>query len=197
MQFSFSIIAQSQALTKQEAREDWLRKVLSAQQHIRKNGPKKVQDLELITLAELEEIRRIWVIEKHELEDSLPEVYQSATGHPYPGGRLDDNLVIGIAEMNLLRDLCEGDELHFQLTRELLSVEKQHKSMLRRVGLFKAIEKAFIRNFYDNEEDAVSRARQNRDALDTAQEQTFNNVSTMVQEIPDLLKAMEPTRDSG
>ncbi len=177
---------------KQKVREDWLRKVLAAQKHIRENGPAEVRDIELITLEELEEIRRIWVIEKHEIEDSLPGVYEAATGQAYPGGRLDDNLVMGAAEMGLLRELCGDDELHFQLTRELLSIEKRHKSMLRRSGLFDALEDAFFRNFYDGEEDAVSRARQRRDALELAQEHVFDGASPMVQESPDLFE-----RDGG
>ncbi|MGD9537113.1 MAG: DNA phosphorothioation system sulfurtransferase DndC [Alphaproteobacteria bacterium] len=173
---------------KQKVREGWLRKVLAAQRHIRENGPPEVRDIELITLDELEEIRRIWVIEKHEIEDSLPGVYEAAAGQPYPGGRLDDNLVMGAAEMGLLRELCGEDDLHFQLTRELLSIEKRHKSMLRRAGLFDALEDAFFRNFYEGEDDAVSRARQRRDALELAQEQVFDGASPMVQESPDLFE---------
>jgi DNA sulfur modification protein DndC len=179
---------------KQSVREDWLRKVLAAQRHIRENGPSEVRDMELITLEELEEIRRIWVIEKHEIEDSLPRVYEAATGQTYPGSHLDDNLVMGAAEMGLLRDLCGDDDLHFQLTRELLSIEKRHKSMLRRAGLFDALEQAFQRGFYDNEEDAIGRARQRRDALGSAQERTLSATSPMVQEIPDLFDQDEVRR---
>ena len=145
-----------------------------------------MRDIELITQDELEEIRRIWVVEKHEAEDSLPGVYETATGQPYPGGRLDDNLAIGASEMGLLRNLCGDDELHYQLTRELLSIERQHKSMLRRAGLFDALEQAFYRNFYDNQEDAVDRARQHRDALDMAREQVFDGASPIIKEVPDL-----------
>jgi DNA sulfur modification protein DndC len=152
---------------KQEVRANWLRKVLKAQKHIHKNGPPEVGDLQLITLAELEEIRRIWVVEKHEIEDTLPALYEESTGERYPGGRIDDNLVMGAPEMKILKDLCGSDELHFQLARELLSVEKQYKSMLRRAGLFDAMDDAFHRNFYENEDDAVARARLMRDAIDT------------------------------
>lgn len=155
---------------KQESREMWLKRVLEAQQHIRENGPEEVRDIELITLEELEEIRRIWVVEKHEIEDNLPRVYKEATGESYPGGSLDDNLVMGAAEMGLLRELCDKDDLHFQLVRELLSIEKRHKSMLRRAGLFDAIESSFYRNFYEDEDDAVERARLRRDALGEARE---------------------------
>lgn len=153
---------------KQEVRANWLRKVLRAQRHIQENGPSEVHDLELITLPELEEIRRIWVVEKHELEDTLPALYEAVMDERYPGGRIDDNLVMGAAEMGILRELCGPDDLHFQLARELLSIEKKYKSMLRRAGLFDAMERAFHRSFYDNEVDAIEHARQRRDALGSA-----------------------------
>ena len=167
---------------KQGVRENWLRKVLSAEQHIREHGPEEVRDLELITLEELEAIRRIWVVEKHEIEDSLPDVYESVTGVAYPGARLDDNLAIGGAEMGLLREVCGEDDLQFQLTRELLSIEKRHKSMLRRAGLFNAIEQAFHRSSYDGEEDAIARARERRDSLDVARKRILEDSALTVQE---------------
>ena len=83
----------------QSAREEWLRKLLIAQTYIRKNGPPEVRGIELITLEELQEIRRIWVVDKHELEDALPRIYREATGNDYPGRPLDDNLVIAEEEM--------------------------------------------------------------------------------------------------
>ena len=160
---------------KQEAREMWLRQVLEAQMHIRRTGPEAVRDIELITLDELEEIRRIWVVDKHEIEDNLPGIYREVTGKPFPGRKLDDNLVMGATEMELLKELCNGDALHFQLVRELISVEKQHKSMLRRYGIFDALDSSFHRNFYDNEDDAINRARQKRDALEEVQGQTLED----------------------
>src|SRR6185295_15550904 len=59
----------------QSVREKWLTRVLEAQCWVRRNGPEHVRDIELISLAELHEIRRIWVVEKHEFEDTLPQIY--------------------------------------------------------------------------------------------------------------------------
>jgi DNA sulfur modification protein DndC len=150
----------------QAAREEWLRKVLAAQRHIRAHGPEVVREIELITLAELAEIRRLWVLEKHEIEDNLPRIYQEVLSRPYPAGHVDDNLVLGVEEMAILREICGGDDLHFQLTRELLDVERQHRSMARRAGLFKALEQALRRGFYENAEDAEQRALLRRSLLD-------------------------------
>ncbi|MFT4177401.1 MAG: DNA phosphorothioation system sulfurtransferase DndC [Luteolibacter sp.] len=143
----------------QESRELWLTKLLKAQTHIRKRGPEDVRKIELITLEELQEVRRIWVVDKHELEDSLPGIYQQATGDPYPGATLDDDLVLGATEMAQLAAICEGDRLHYELSRELLSLTRQQRNAARRAGLFEKLEKTFSKHFYDDKEDAVNRAR--------------------------------------
>jgi DNA sulfur modification protein DndC len=143
----------------QSAREEWLKNLLSAQTFIRNNAPPEVRDLELVTMQELQEIRRIWVIDKHELEDSLPRIYKEATGQDYPGKPLDDNLVMGELEMNNLLEICGDDRLHYELTRELLSITRQQRSLSRRSGLFEQLEKAFRRHYYDDREDALNRAR--------------------------------------
>lgn len=143
----------------QAAREDWLLRLLKAQSWIRLRGPKEVRNIELITLDELQEIRRIWVIDKHEMEDSLPRIYAEATGQPYPGVRLDDNLQLGVDELSELRRICMGDLLHYELIRELLSVERQHRVSARRSGMIDTLEKSIRRHFYDDEADAIAVAR--------------------------------------
>ena len=54
----------------QQSRQIWLSKLLTAQVDVRRLSSKP--NLTIISLEELQEIRRIWVIDKHELEDSLP-----------------------------------------------------------------------------------------------------------------------------
>lgn len=143
----------------QPSREDWLRRLLAAQRWVRENGPSYVQDIELITPAELEEVRRLWVVEKHELEDSLPVIYEECMGVPYPGRPFTDVSTFGRDELLLLRELCSGDTLHYQLVRELLDVQLAYRSSLRRAGLYEKLEKAFSKHFYEDEADAVDRAR--------------------------------------
>jgi DNA sulfur modification protein DndC len=143
----------------QDSREQWLKRLLEAQTHIRKHGPEDVRSIELLTIAELEEIRRIWVVDKHELEDILPRIYREATGEEYPGAILDDDLVLGANEMEHLAEICEEDRLHYELTRELLSLTRQQRNSARRAGLFEKFDKTFGKHFYDNQEDALTRAR--------------------------------------
>lgn len=156
----------------QSAREDWLTRLLQAQAWIRGNGPDYVRSLELVTLAELEEIRRIWVVDKHEFEDSLPRIYQTATGDPYPGGPLDEHLPLGADVIDSLREVVGEDRLHFELVRELLDIEQRHRAQVRRAGLFGSLEKALRRGFYDDEHDATVRAQRRTSAIERADEQS-------------------------
>lgn len=143
----------------QQAREHWLRMLLEAQAWIRANGPAQVRDLELIKLDELEEIRRIWVADKHEFEDSLPVIYQQATGIPYPGGPLDEHLPLGAEIVAVLREVTGDDLIHFEMVRALLDVEQRHRAQARRAGLFDELEAVLRRGAYDDEADAVDQAR--------------------------------------
>lgn len=151
---------------KQFAREDWLKRLLEAQAWIRENGPDYVTSLDLVTLEELEEIRRIWVVDKHEFEDSLPGIYEAAMGQPYPGGKLDEHLPLGSDMIDSLRQVVGEDRLHFELVRELLDIEQRHRAQVRRSGLFESLEKSLRRGFYDDEDDATLRAQRRKAALD-------------------------------
>jgi DNA sulfur modification protein DndC len=146
----------------QSAREDWLRDLLAAQTRIRAHGPKDVRSIELITLKELQEIRRIWVVDKHEMEDSLPRIYEEVTGQKYPGPRLDDSMAIHAEDLALLREACGDDSLHYELTRELLGVTRQSRASQRRAGHYDRLEKTFGKHYYDTPEEAV-RYAQKRD----------------------------------
>jgi DNA sulfur modification protein DndC len=145
---------------KQDSREEWLRKLLQAQTYIRKNGPVDVRSIELITPEELREIRRIWVVDKHEMEDSLPRIYLETTGEDYEGEALDDDLVLGPHEMLQLKEICGDDRLHYELTRELLSHTRQQQSTAKRSGLTSQLERSFGKHFYDDREDAMKRANE-------------------------------------
>ncbi len=154
----------------QASREDWLRKLLRAQQTIRgnPNTQSPVRSMQLITLDELREIRRVWVVEKHELEDSVPRIYADEVGERFPDGRLDDNAIFGAEELAILKELCGEDALHYELVRELLHIEQRFRTMARRSGLYDALEKAFSRGSYSDAQDALDRALRRRDSLAAA-----------------------------
>ena len=140
----------------QKSRENWLRKLLQAQKWAREHGPEDVSNIELITPAELHEIRRIWLIDKHEIEDILPRIFFEETGEIFEGPK--PQFVIQETMFETLREICEDDELQYQMVRDLISVETKYTSMAKRSGLFEELEKSIKRSFYGDKADALEYA---------------------------------------
>lgn len=149
----------------QTSRESWLRKLLKAQRIVRDNPrtPDAVKGIQLISIEELHEIRKIWLLDKHEVEDSLPRIYQEEMGSNFPARSLYDIQPFGADEMQILREICGDDELQFELIRELLEVERNYRGMAKRANLFSRIEDAFRRSFYEDVDDATARARRRKE----------------------------------
>ncbi len=142
----------------QASREEWLTKLLSVQEAIRNDPltPPLVREIELITPDELNEIRRIWVVEKFEIEDSLPRIFETVTGRKLEGPAPDASQAFGFEEMDILKEeVCLGDELKFQCLRELLEVQRRFRGTTRRAGLYSKLEAAIKRGFFENSEDAL------------------------------------------
>ena len=148
-----------------------------------------MRKIDLITLPELEEIRRIWVVGKHEFEDRLPVVYEETMGSPYPGNPMDELMPLGADDVAVLRNLTNGDQLHFEMVRELLDIEQRHRSQGRRAGLFDALEGALKRGFYMDETDATARARRRielgtKQAISLADPEPVDFVSDATRRVP-------------
>lgn len=155
----------------QEKREYWLRKLLEAQTVVRSLGPEIVRDIQLISSAELEEIRRLWVFEKHEIEDSLPQIYEESTGIPYPGAtQFEEQGLFGAEEVTLLKELCGDDRLQYELLRELINTEQQYRTKMSRRGIFDALEKAVTKYYYVDQDDALDMAKRRKHDHDRAAE---------------------------
>jgi DNA sulfur modification protein DndC len=124
-------------------REYLLHRLLETQAIVREKAPAEMKDIELISVAELSEIRRIWLEEKHEFDDALPRIYEAVTGDPFEDFRSsNDSFFLGLDEWNILEEICD-DPMHFELMRRLLSTERKFQTMSRRVGIIDALEKHF------------------------------------------------------
>ncbi|MBO1047882.1 DNA phosphorothioation system sulfurtransferase DndC [Dolichospermum sp. UHCC 0684] len=151
-------------------REYWLRKLLTAQKEMRENAPENMRDITLISQAELSEIRRIWLEEKHEFDDSVPRIYEEVTGEvfkdPRPGA---DQSILGSDEWGVLEEICEGDGMHLELMARLLDTERQFKKKTRRVGIYESLEKCFDTSSRSPEK-AIANAHLKRDLRQAALE---------------------------
>ncbi|MBD2147330.1 DNA phosphorothioation system sulfurtransferase DndC [Sphaerospermopsis sp. FACHB-1194] len=151
-------------------REYWLRKLLKIEKQIRHTAPENMRDITLISMEELSEIRRIWLEEKHEFDDSLPRIYQEVTGEefkdPRPGA---DYSLLGSDEWEVLEEICEGDAMQLELMAKLLDTERQFKKKTRRVGIFDSLEKCFETSSR-SQQDAIDYAHFKRDLRQAASE---------------------------
>ncbi|NTZ40628.1 DNA phosphorothioation system sulfurtransferase DndC [Enterobacter sp. JMULE2] len=145
---------------RQNFREYMLRKVLEAQEKVRQMGPEEVRNIELVSLEDLEAIRKIWIEIKNEVEDNLPAIYFETTGRVYPGAKHKSHPLLNSYVLSKLKEKCKnvGDEdgLKYEQVRELLSIVSNHKSPFRRAKLFEEIENSLDKGAFEN----ITKARQ-------------------------------------
>lgn len=152
---------------KQIVREAWLEELLTIQKQINENGPEEFRDLQLITEAELNKIRQIWLEEKHEFCDSLPKIYRRVMGKELPLEHTG-HMPFGEAEWNLLKEVCKEqapeEDLSFELAHCLVDVENRFSSLQKRRGIYDSLRAEIKKGYYKNEDEAreIALERQRR-----------------------------------
>ena len=119
--------------------------------------------MELITLPELRNIRRIWVYDKHEFEDSVPRIYEEVTGKKFEdlewvgseAFRKEEWDVLEEVVREVVDELYPGEELAFEMAYSLIDTENQASSLNKRKGIIDSLEKCIRKTFYKDEEDAT------------------------------------------
>lgn len=149
-----------------EVREDFLRRLLELDILIHEIGPEEIKDVPLITMEELRMIRKLWLDEKREFDDSLPRIYEEVTGKPFIDPAIKTNKYYGKAEWDLLGEVCQelypDEQLLPEMQARLLDVEAKSSTMIRRRNIKKSIEDEIKYCYYKDEEDAVEMARLRR-----------------------------------
>ena len=144
---------------KKEIREEWLKDLLEIQKDINENGPEEFQNLELITIPELRIIRRIWVKEKHEFEDTLPRIYEEVFEKEFDDPEWIAPEAFKSDEWEILKsvvnELYPDEELAFEMAYSLIDIENHSNSLNQRKGVTDSLEACIKKTFYKNEEDAT------------------------------------------
>ena len=167
-------------------REHWLRRVLEAQTHIRKTAPLEMRDITLITPEELSEIRRIWLEQKHEFDDSLPRIYEEVTGEPFEDSRpAAERKLLGSDEWTVIEEICSEDKMHLELMAKLLDTERQYYTKPRRTGIYADLDKCFETSSRSKEE-AIGNAHYQRN-LKKAVEDIKANPTEKIQQFKDAI----------
>lgn len=142
-------------------RDEWLEELLTIQKNLNDNSPSDFNSIELISDEELREIRRIWVLEKHEFDDSLPKIYEKVYGRPFNDPDWIGSQLFGKDEWELLKEICNDpkyadEELLFEMMYSLIDVENQSTGLDQKKGLIDDLTKIIKKNFYANETDATN-----------------------------------------
>lgn len=111
-----------------ETRKEILRRVLLAQEQLRREGP--FPDIELIDFEELCAIRQIWLDEEQDWEDSLPLIYREATGRDLPWPTLPNDAWRNAISKTLIVNFCQKRQLPPRLVMQLLESLRQFQLAL-------------------------------------------------------------------
>ena len=153
---------------KKSKRLDLLEKLLIAETQItsqfESNGVG--QAVNLITHEELEEIRRIWIEDKNELEDEVPIIYKKIKGKAYQGKSYKFAPVLNAGNLDLLKSLCV-EEREYELARNLLAKEMKLKSKGVRRGFIDELEKELNKFIYFDKSEALDAAKERQDIIKT------------------------------
>lgn len=129
----------------------------------------------MITQDELRYIRKIWLDEKHEFEDTLPRIYKEVTGRDFEDNSIIGNKYYGTEEWNLLSEVCKDIypdyELMLELQSSLLDMEAKNSAISATKNVVKNLESKIKQAYYKDEPDAeeLMRTRRKRQGLDEYQ----------------------------
>lgn len=137
-----------------------LRELLQTQRIIRKTDHKQgIPPVELISIEELDEIRRIWVEEKGEIEDLVPQIYSEVFGISYPGKDMEQS-PLGTSDLAILEEVTkevdpEASHELYKLTRSLLAVQFQTIESHKRSKHLDRLEQVLRHYAFRNESEAL------------------------------------------
>jgi len=130
-----------------EFSKEMLARLLKAQREILDYNT----EYELISLDEIKEIRKIWITERQDWQDSLPDIFNSIMDKKVNWGK-NDFVTPGAKETNLLKELADNKGVPIKLVQKLFDAELQSKGMKRRHNIHKTIAKIFQEDWRTFEE---------------------------------------------
>jgi DNA sulfur modification protein DndC len=121
---------------KLEFSKKMLKKLLETQVEVQKHDP----NFELINVAELNEIRRIWISERNDWKDSLPSIYSEVLQKQMPTS-FSDVVLPTAEELEILSELADKHNVPLRLMQKLIDAEWQNYGLFRRASIHSNIDK--------------------------------------------------------
>lgn len=144
----------------QAHRAKLLEELLRTQKIVRAAKVPGFDRIELVSQDELDEIRRIWVEDKGEIEDLVPQIYERVFGESYPGKAMEP-VPLESDDLQMLKEVAaelEPDAVDrlYRLTRSLLAVQFQSMQSQKRSKHLDRLESVLASNAFRTEEEALS-----------------------------------------
>jgi DNA sulfur modification protein DndC len=166
---------------KQAYRAELLENLLRAQRAVQ-NAAKSQggEAIELISIDELDEIRRIWVEEKREIDDLVPNIFEQVYERAYPGRELEP-LPLDRGDLAVLKQVAEeldpeASEELFKLTRSLLGAQFQTMQTQKRSKHLDELEEILQFHAFRTESEALEFALTNEErATQSAEVEILND----------------------
>lgn len=134
---------------KLEVRRKILRRVLEAQEEVRKTGPNA--SIELLSQEQLHEIRRIWRADEGDWEDSIPRIHREVTGRDLQWIE-EDAAASSELDERVLMEVCTEHHIPTELMRELMDLQRELQGLGRRRGVQNRIERIIAKDWRDPDE---------------------------------------------
>lgn len=132
-----------------------LEKVLTVQKSVRLNGPDPQQTV--ISEEELFDIRRIWITERQDWDDSVPKIFNKVNGYDL-NWPVNDDGNFDSTQKALLTEICQEYDVPFDLMARLLEMERQSMNVARRAGVQKSINSVLSQEWRSEDEILKSNA---------------------------------------
>jgi DNA sulfur modification protein DndC len=167
-------------------RQDFLRRLLRTQRQITQNGP--LPDYELITKAELEEIRTQWRCDPNEpdWEDTLPRIYREEMGRNLDWNKHDDARFDG-EDSRLIADAAKEFGLPPELVMKLLEFEISMEGLSKRSQIFARLSNILQKDWGELQEQVRTRSEQGTQLRDREEQEQklFERYATLQKMIAD------------
>lgn len=110
--------------------KELLEKVLAVQVSL----PPEAKDFEIISNEELVVIRKLWREQRHDWEDSVPQIYERITGKPWLS--ISDTSGTSEDDAQVIELTCQQYGVPTLLLRRLLDAERRAFGLRRRAGIY-------------------------------------------------------------
>ena len=142
-----------------EFRVQFLEKLLSAQNQIRRDGPDPA--ISLILDEEIHEIQKIWRMEQGDWRNTAYDIYERVTGRRLDAAQ-DDAGGFGGMEQRILEDACSQTGVPAQLVSRLLNTEHSHQGMTRHSRIFPEINRILSEEWRESLDEIVEDLQKGR-----------------------------------